>query len=127
MTKVIILLFIIGILFYLLYINGFLVIQSKRAIVYVGSLRGNRAKFVSCSGYTKRIIRFEESKTYHMVLNTELSRGRLSVTILDSEKNSLFTLDKDIQNGVIYAEKGKRYYLVVRFESATGNYTLKWD
>lgn len=127
MIKVIILLFIIGILFYLLYINGFLVIQSKRAIVYVGSLRGNRAKFVSCSGCTKRIIRFEESKVYRIVLNTELSAGMLSVEILDSEKKPLFSSNKDIQNGVIYAEKGKRYYLVVRFKSATGNYTLKWD
>lgn len=127
MAKVIILLFLIGILFYYLYINGFLVIQSKRAIVYVGSLRGNRAKFVSCTGYTKRIIRFEESKTYRMVLNSELSKGKLSVTILDSEKNPLFSLDKDIQNGVIYAEKGKKYYLIMRFKSATGNYILEWD
>lgn len=127
MIKVTIILFIIGILFYLLYINGFLAIQSKRAIVYVGSLKGNRAKFVSCTGYTKRIIRFEESKTYRMALNTELSAGKLSVAILDSEKNVLFSLNRNIQNGVIYAEKGKRYYLVIRFKSATGNYSLKWD
>ena len=127
MIKVIIILFIIGILFYLLYVNGFLAIQSKRAIVYIGSLKGNRAKFVSCTGYTKRIIKFEESKTYRMVLNAELSAGKLSVEILDAEKNTLFSLNKDMQNGAIYAEKGKRYYLVVCFKSATGNYSLKWD
>ena len=127
MIKVIILLIIIGIVFYLLYINGFLSIQSKRAILYVGSLRGNRAKFVSCTGYTKRIIRFEESKTYRIVLNAELSAGKLSVAILDSEKKKLFLLNRHIQNGVIYAEKGKRYYLVFRFKSATGNYSLKWE
>ena len=127
MIKVMILLIIIGIIFYLLYINGLFAIQLKGAILYVGSLSGNKAKFVSCTGYTKRIIRFEEDKTYRMVLNTELSVGGLSITILDSEKNSLFSLDKDIQNGFIYAEKGKRYYLIVRFQSATGNYTLKWD
>lgn len=127
MIKVIIILFIIGIAFYLLYINGISAIQSKRAILYIGSMSGNRAKFVSCTGYTKRIIRFKENKTYSMVLNTELSAGKLSITILDSEKNPLFSLNKDIKNGVIYAEKGKRYYLIVRFKSATGNYTLKWD
>lgn len=127
MSKVIILLFIIGIIFYLLYINGILAIQTKRAILYIGSLRGNGAKFTSCSGYTKRIIRFEESKIYRMALNTELSAGKLWVEIFDSEKRKLFSLDRDIQNGVIIAEKGKRYYLVVHFKSATGNYSLKWD
>lgn len=127
MIKVIILLFIIGMIFYLLYISGISAIQSKRAILFIGSISGNRAKFASCTGHTKRIIRFEESKTYRMTLNAELSAGKLSVTILDSEKNPLFSLNKDIQNGVIYAEKGKRYYLVVRFKSATGNYTIQWD
>ena len=127
MIKVIIVLFIIGIVFYLSYINGILAIQSKRAIVYIGSLKGNKAKFVSCTGYTKRIIRFEENKTYRIVLNTELSAGKLSITFLDSEKNNLFSLTRNAENGVIYAEKGKRYYLIVRFKSATGNYVLKWD
>ena len=126
MVKVIILFLIIGMVFYLLYINGFLTIQSKRAVLYIGSIRGNSARFSSCTGHTKRIIKFKDSKTYRVVFEPVVADGSISIEILDSAKQQIICLDTINRSGNIYAEKGKRYYLLVRFKSATGRYTLNW-
>jgi len=125
--KAIILLLIIGIAFYLLYINGFLTAQSKRAVLYIGSLKGNSAKFSSCTGYTKRVIRFRDSRTYCVVFESVLTGGNVSVEILNSAKQTVTCLNSNTPNDNINVEKGKRYYLVVHFQSATGSYTLSWE
>ena len=127
MGKTIILLLIIGIVFYLVYINGFLSIQSKRAILYIGSLKGNSARFSSCTGYSKRVIRFRDSRIYCVAFDSELTKGDVSVEILNSAKQTVACLSLNTPNGRIDAEKGKRYYLLIRFQSATGRYILSWD
>ena len=127
MGKTIIVLLIIGIVFYILYINGLLSIQSKRAVLYIGSLKGNSARFSSCTGYSKRVIRFRDSRRYCVVFDCELSKGDVSVEILNSAKQTMVCLNSGIPNGIINVEKGKRYYLLIRFQSATGRYTLRWD
>ena len=119
--------FIIGITFYFLYINGFMWMQKKRAVTYVGSMKGNKASFTSCTGYMKRVIRFKESKTCHLLMETELSNGDVSVEILDSEKQLVANLSSHVQSGDFDVEKGKRYYLIIRFRSATGGYVLHWN
>ena len=124
MVKIIVLLFVIGVVFYLLYINGFLTIQSKRALLYIGSLKGNKARFSSCTGHTKKIIKFNDSKTYNIVFEPDLTGGSVSIEILDSAKQPIISLDTNTRIGNVYVEKGKRYYLIVRFKSATGSYTL---
>ena len=127
MGKTIILILIIGIVFYLLYINGFLSIQSKRAILYIGSLKGNSARFSSCTGYSKRVIRFRDSRAYFVVFDSDLTKGDVSVEIVNSAKQTMICLNSSIPNGIINVEKGKRYYLLIRFQSATGRYTFSWD
>ena len=127
MGKTILLLLFIGIVFYLLYINGFLTVRSKRAILYIGSLKGNSARFSSCTGYSKRVIRFKDSRTYCVFFDCELSKGDVSVEILNSAKQTVVCLNCNTPYGRIDAEKGKRYYLLIRFQSATGRYTLSWN
>ena len=127
MGKTIIPVLIIGIVFYLLYINGFLAIQSKRAILYVGSLKGNSARFSSCTGYSKRVIRFRDSRAYFVVFDSDLTKGDVLVEILNSAKQTVVCLNCNTPNGRINVEKGKRYYLLIHFQSATGRYTLSWD
>ena len=62
MVKIIILFCMIGILSYLLYINGYMVVASKRALMFLSSKRGRKAMFSSCTGYIKRVIKFKNSK-----------------------------------------------------------------
>ncbi len=125
--KIIILFFIIAAAFYFLYSAGLMSIQSKRAVLFLGSVSGKSARFSSCTGCIKRILRFRDSRSYRIFFNLELAGGDASAEILDSAKRTVLRLDSLVRSGSISVEKGKRYYLVLRFRSATGSYTLNWD
>ena len=127
MVKMIALWLVLGAVFYLLYSNGYLAMASKRAVMYVGSKRGKAAKFSSCSGYTKRIIKVQESKPYHFSFDCNLTAGTVTIEILDTSKNMVLTLDVTHRSAVVDLEKGKRYTLICRFKSASGNYVLDWN
>ncbi len=117
----------ISVLLYLLYIFGFLVVNNKRAVTYVGSMRGNQAVFSSCTGCIRRVVRFREEKTYAVTLETELTAGEMSVELLDSGRRQLLCLNSGSRSAAIPVEKGRCYTLVFRFASATGKYILHWD
>ena len=126
MGKLIFILPLIGVLLYLLYVGGYLVINSKSAVMYIGSRRGKRARFSDCNGYIKRVVKFKENREYHFVLSTELSKGEVSVELLDRCGISVLCLDSSVGKGSITPEVKRRYDLVIRFESASGSYELDW-
>ncbi|MBQ7887480.1 MAG: hypothetical protein IJ313_11410 [Clostridia bacterium] len=107
-----------------LYNQGFLVARTTRAVAFIGSARGNAAIFTSCSGYIKKVIRFKSDGTYTFVLDAELSKGDMSVEILDSTKQKIMHLNSSDRSASIIVEKKKKYYLIVNFKSATGRYAL---
>ena len=127
MIKMIALWLVMGVGFYLLYSNGFLVMNSKRAVMYAGSKRGKEAKFSSCSGYTKRIIKVQETKQYRFSLDCNLTAGTILVEVLDASKKPILSLDETHRCAAVDLEKGKRYNLIVRFKSASGDYVLDWN
>ena len=127
MIKIIALWLAMGVGFYLLYRNGFLVMNSKKADMYAASRRGKTAKFSSCSGYTKRIMKVRESKQYRFMFDCNLTAGTVSVEVLDASKEAILTLDETHRCAAVDLEKGKRYELIVRFKAASGNYDLEWD
>jgi uncharacterized protein YdaL len=127
MVKMIALWLVLGAGFYLLYINGYLAMASKRAVMYVGSKRGKAAKFSSCSGYTKRIIKVQETKQYRFSLDCNLTAGTILVEVLDASKKPILTLDETHRCAAVDMEKGKRYNLIVRFKAASGDYVLDWN
>lgn len=110
--------------FIFLYNMGYMVINAKSAVSYVGSIKGNGATFTSCSGYIKRIVRFQEDKTYTFFLHAELTKGDISVELLDSAKQKIMCLTRSHPSAVMDVVKNKRYYLIVNFKSATGRYSL---
>ena len=127
MVKMIALWLVLGAGFYLLYSNGYLAMASKRAVMYVGSKRGKAAKCSSCSGYTKRIIKVQETKQYRFSLDCNLTAGTILVEVLDTSKKTILTLDETHRCAAVDMEKGKRYNLIVRFKSASGDYVLDWN
>ena len=127
MVKMIALWLVLGVAFYLLYSNGYLAMASKRAVMYVGSKRGKAAKFSSCSGYTKRIIKVQETKQYRFSLDCNLTAGTVLVEVLDTSKKTILTLDETHRYAAVDMEKGKQYNLIVRFKSASGDYVLDWN
>ena len=102
-----------------------MLLTSKRAIMFIGSKRGKEARFTSCSGYIRRIVKYDESKAYQFTFDTELSNGNVSVEMLNSNKERVLFL-KQSGSVVVPLETGKRYYLMIRFEAATGSYNLNW-
>lgn len=124
MIKAILLAILLASLFVFLYNQGYMVINSKSAVSFIGSTRGNSARFTSCSGYIKRIVRFKADGTYTFILDAELSKGDMSVELLDSARHKIMQLDCANQSASIAVEKRKKYYLVINFKSATGRYAL---
>ena len=127
MVKIIALWLVIGVGCYLLYSNGFLVMSSKRALMYVGTRRGKSAKFSSCSGYTKRVIKVQETKPYRFTFDCNLTAGTVRIEIVDASKNTILTLDESHPAATVDLEKGKRYHLICRFNGASGDYVLDWN
>lgn len=126
MAKTIILLCLMGILSYLLYINGYMVISSKHAFMFLGSKRGKKAMFSSCTGYIKRVIKFKESKVYHVNFGLELEKGEVALELLDEKKQIILSLNGN-DTSEIEVENGKRYCMILRFKSATGSYEVTWE
>lgn len=75
MGKLILLFGVLTGVFFVLYQCGILVYQSKTAVSFVGSPKGNGATFRSCSGFLRRVVRFRADGTYTYVLNAQLSKG----------------------------------------------------
>ena len=82
--------------------------------------------FSSCTGYIKRVIKFKESKVYPVDFKLELEKGEVSLEILDAKKQSVLTLN-DSQISEIEVVGGQRYYMVLRFRSASGSYEVTWE
>lgn len=124
MEKAVLLIIILLCVFIFLYNQGHLVIKSTSAVFFFGSARGNSARFTSCNGYMKRIVRFKADGTYTFLLDAELSKGDMSVALFDSAKEKIMELNCAARSASITAKKKEKYCLVIKFKSATGRYAL---
>ena len=127
MIKFIVIFALLGGIMYLLYINGYMVMNNKKALTFIGSQRGNKASFTSCNGWMKRVVKFSESRNYAFDLDVKLSKGDMQVELLDEKKQPIMRLDGNNPKAVIEVVAGGRYYLVYRFNKASGNYLLKYE
>ena len=111
-------------IFAFLYNQGYMVTKSISAVTFIGSTKGNSARFSSCSGYMKRVIKFKEDGIYTFLLDAELSKGDISIVLIDSTNQKIMQLDCSNQSASVTVEKNKKYYLVINFRAATGRYVL---
>lgn len=128
--KALLILLLLPVIYYVLYINGYMISGSKSAKAFVGKNRGTNAfwtQFVDCSGELKKVARFRKNKEYKFRLDAGLNYGTVSIEILDKEKNVLLRLTPEQGEASIEVDKKKRYYMVYKFESATGAYELTWE
>lgn len=123
-------LIILIILFYVLWINGYLIKSRKTAILFIFTFRGKnrcKVKFKSCNGYVKKVIKIKESKNYKVSFNNNITKGYVTAEIQDKDKKVLLQLDKNNPESFINLEKKYRYYLVIRFEKADGVLEITWN
>ena len=107
--------------------RGLLPLQAKASVFYKGTRRGRSARFISCSGFTRRRLRFRASGAYRFVFRAAISSGRVSAQILDRNRNVLLTLSPAAPKGTLLIDERARYLLAIRFERASGSYDLDWD
>ena len=116
-----------GLGMYLLYRCGWMIVNAKSAVTFIGSQRGKAASFSHCSGYIKRVVRFDEDREYTFTMDAVLSKGSMSVSLLAPDKTELLCLSSAKPQSAIALERKKPYTLILRFQSATGQYRLRWD
>lgn len=130
MLKIVLILTFAVLVVYILYINGYGVVSNKRAVMYVGTIRGKsscKAMFTSCSGTIKRVMKFKEHKIVRFQLISNLSKGSLMVEILDAGKYPVAALSEKNPIAEFEVNAKERYYLIFSFQSATGDYILSWS
>ena len=128
--KAILILVLLPVIFYVLYINGYMVLGSKSAKIFVGKNRGTNAywsQFGECNGELKKVARFRKSKEYKFHLDVGLAAGTVSVELLDKDKNVIMKLTPENPDASFTVDKKLRYYMVYKFENATGSYELTWE
>ena len=103
-----------------------MVVASKRAFMFLGSKRGKKAMFSSCTGYIKRVVKFKENKLYHVDFRLELEKGGVMLELLDARKQVILSLNGS-EGAKIEVKSGERYYMILRFKSATGSYEVSWE
>ena len=125
-----IILVVLGVLLYVLYERGYLPVKSMSSIHFIGNMGAGTNKasaaFGSATGQIRRVLRFKESKSYEFTFKGKISKGTVQAYVLESNKIPELVLDNDCPSGIIHAVKGQRYYLVIRFQNASGEYTLLW-
>lgn len=128
--KAILILVMLPIIFYVLYSNGYMILGKKTAKIFVGKNRGTNAywsQFAECNGELKKVARFRNSKEYKFHLNAGLAEGTVSVELLDKDKNVIMKLTPETPDASFTVDKKLRYYMVYKFEHATGSYEMTWE
>ena len=120
----------LGALLYGLYDRGYLPVKSMSAIHFIGNMGAGTNKasaaFGTATGQIRRVLRFKESRPYEFTFKGKISKGTVQAYVLGSNKIPEVVLDNDCPSGSVHAVKGQRYYLVIRFQNASGEYTLSW-
>jgi len=120
----------LGALFYILYDRGYMPVKSMSAIYFIGNMGAGTNKasatFGSATGQISRVLRFKESKPYEFTFKEKISKGTVEACVLESNKTPELVLDDECPSGILHAVKGLRYYLIIRFQNASGEYTLTW-
>ena len=127
----IVMVLIAAVVMYLLYINGYMVVKSKTAAIFMGHMSGGRNScgftFTSCDGYVRRVLKVREKGIYCFDLESNLSKGRVRFQVLDAHKLPLLTLDAEQPRGRVMLEPKGRYFVQMQFLNASGDCRAHWE
>lgn len=116
---------------YLLYTNGYLHVQSKTALTFMGDGGGMKNRmgfsFTRCNGWVRRVLKVKEGGIYRFDLDTSLSKGSVQFQVLNAGKLPLLTLDPDIPRGRIQLEAKQRYFVQMQFLHTSGDCKAAWE
>lgn len=107
---------------FVLYQCGLITFDIKRSTVYIATQLCSRARYRSCTGTVRRILRFREAKDVSFSLNASLEKGTVTVEISGGAQHLL--LDAENSSGTLSVRPGVKYTQVIRFSDATGEHTI---
>lgn len=110
------------------YFLGIAVTKCITAVLFVfqpGKSR-DRVLLDACTGWVRHMGRFYESRAYAFVLDTNLSKGNVEVSLLDKRKQPLLRLTGQSPAQVISLDGKSRYYIRWEFQHASGQCELRW-
>ena len=84
------------------------------------------ARVVSCGGWVRKVIKFKESRQYQFTFGSDITKGSITAEIQNRDKKPILILDSENPQGILDVDSRERYYLVVRFNKATGSFEMKW-
>ncbi|MCL2055482.1 MAG: hypothetical protein FWG90_13765 [Oscillospiraceae bacterium] len=84
-------------------------------------------KIIKCSGYLKKAFYINANEKCVLHFDSEMTDGNVTVEIVDSEKNIISILSNDNKNAVLKSDKKAKYYLVFKFNKATGKFSFGWE
>lgn len=118
----------VGVVVFFLYSRGIAVSKSIRAILYIfyPGKNTDRVTLESCTGWTRHVGRFCESRVYEFAFHGHLTRGNVDVILLDKKKRQLLKLNQQNPAGKVEVDKKKQYYLLWEYYGATGKCELSW-
>ena len=110
------------------YFRSIAVSKSITAILFVfrPCRDADKVTLDSCTGWIKHMGRFSESRTYKFTLDTQLSKGDAKVILLNTIKEPLVELNRRSPTSTIELDAKNRYFLLWKFEGATGKCVLHW-
>lgn len=119
-----------GLCMFWLYVNGYMYVQNKRALVFYGDMpakNSSSVSFTGCTGTVSRVIKCREPGIYRFESEGRTSKGSVCIQILDGGKIPLLILDDNNRSGKLAMMPGQRYYLLLRFLSASGDCKVHWE
>lgn len=120
-------------LFYILYLNGYGVINAKSALYYFGTPRFGenrnciKGDFKCCNGFIKRVIHLSKSKTYQFIFSSNITKGDVSVEIYGKGKELIAVLNRQHPCECVVTDERTIYRIVTKFKKADGEYQLCWN
>jgi len=116
---------------YLLYINGYMVVKSKTAVIFMGHMSGGRNScgftFTKCDGYVRRVLKVKEKGVFRFDLEHNLSKGQVRFQVLDAHKLPLLTLNSEQSRGRVMLEPKRRYFVQMQFINTSGDCRAWWE
>ena len=105
-------------------------LSAKIAVIFAGYIRKNgeaALQFAGCNGQVKRVLRFHKAGNYEFAYRSEISEGTVTLQILDEKRRELISCMGMNYAAKLEVEEKKRYYMVFRFNNATGKCSVMWN
>ena len=116
-------------LLYVLYRSGWLVLNTKRALLYAEAPRLGRpriqARFSGCTGTVRRVVRLRQPCRF--VFSPALNKGCVHVEIRGWDRRMLAILTAEAPCAVVDPGPAGCCRLSAVFEQADGSYALTWQ